>query len=136
MENSTEDLALAVGTMRLAWDPATRVATLQFLEETRGTGDHAVPLIAALSRWIGAGREPFALLGDGAGLAAVDAGYRSQWGAFFREHRDHAFIAFFHMGPLIRVAAEMFRLGTGTRLKAFATEVEARSWLRGMGIAA
>jgi hypothetical protein len=40
------------------------------------------------------------------------------------------------MGPLIRVAAEMFGIGMRLRLKAFADEAQARSWLREVGIAA
>jgi len=40
------------------------------------------------------------------------------------------------MNPVVRIAAEMFRLGTGLRLKAFATEAEARAWLQEMGIPA
>ena len=50
---------------------------------------------------------------------------------------EHAFIAAVEMGPVIRVIAlEMFRIGTGLRLKGFAHEAEARAWLRGQGIPA
>jgi hypothetical protein len=40
------------------------------------------------------------------------------------------------MGPIVRLAAEMFRIGTGLKLKAFADEASARAWLRTMGIRA
>jgi hypothetical protein len=43
---------------------------------------------------------------------------------------------FLNMGPVIRVAAEMFRIGLGPHLKAYAGETEARSWLRKMGVEA
>jgi hypothetical protein len=89
-----------------------------------------------LARWIGTDRQPFGLLGDGGKLAGVDGEYRSVWSKFFRQHREDSYIAFFNMNPFIRVAAEMFRIGTGLQLKAFADETQARSWLREMGIAA
>jgi hypothetical protein len=55
---------------------------------------------------------------------------------FFRQHRDHAFIALTHLGPVIRVVVEMFRIGTGIPLKTFAEEAAARSWLRTKGVLA
>jgi hypothetical protein len=124
------------GTIELSWDPDSRLASIRFQRETRATGRDAALLVDALTRWIGSDGRPFALLGDGKGLVGVDAEYRSLWGRFFREHRDHASIAFFNMGPVIRLAAEMFRIGTGLRLKAFAVEADARSWLRDMGASA
>lgn len=124
------------GSIEMTWDSEARLALLRFESATRATGKDAVVLVDALTRWIGTDRKPFGLLGDGGRLAGVDAEYRSVWGKFFRQHRDDSFIAFFNMGPIIRVAAEMFRIGTGLRLKAFAGEDEARSWLREMGIAA
>lgn len=127
---------VTVRSIEMSWDPESRLAVLRFEGETRATGKDAVVLVDALTRWIGTERRPFGLLGDGTGLGGVDAEYRSVWSAFFRQRRDDSYIAFFHMGPIVRVAAEMFRLGTGVRLKAFADEDEARSWLRARGIAA
>ena len=123
-------------TIEMRWDPQSRIALLRFESETRATGEDAVVLIEALTHWIGTDGDSFGLLGDGSRLASVDAGYRAAWGSFFRRHREDACIAFFNMGPVIRIAAEMFRIGTGLRLKAFATELEARAWLQGMMIAA
>ena len=40
------------------------------------------------------------------------------------------------MGPVIRIVAEMFRIGTGVQLKGFSEEAGARAWLRERGIAA
>lgn len=120
----------------MMWDPELRLATLRFQSETHATGDDAEILVGVLTRWIGTTSGPFGLLGDGDGLAGLDAEYRSVWGGFLREHRDDARLAFFNMGPIIRIAAEMFRLGTGLQLKAFASEEDARAWLRKVGIPA
>lgn len=125
---------IATGTIELTWDAELRLAELHFERETHATGQHALVLVEALTRWIGSDPTPFALLGDGANLATLDAQYRSVWGAFLRQHRDRCFVAFFNMGAIIRIAAEMFRIGTGLRLKAFANERDARAWLRDMGI--
>lgn len=66
----------------------------------------------------------------------MDAAYRSVWGTFFKQHRGESYIAFFNMKPAVRIAAEMFRIGTGVQLKAFADEGDARSWVRQKGIPA
>ncbi len=124
------------GTIELTWDSESRLAFIHFGSETHGTGKDALVLVDALTRWIGTDHEPFGLLGDGGNLAHVDAEYRSVWGKFFRQHREDSYIAFFNMKPSIRIAAEMFGIGMRLRLKAFADEAQARSWLRTMGIAA
>jgi hypothetical protein len=123
-------------TYEMTWDPASRVATLRFSADTHGTGKDAVALIDALTAWIADDPRPFALLGDGGRLKGVDAEYRSRWNRFLRQHRDRCFIAFFNMSALLRIAADMFRIGSGLRLKAFADEESARAWLRRVGIAA
>lgn len=124
------------GSIEMTWDPNPRLAVLRFHRETRATGEDARVLVDAMTRWVGTDGGPFGLLGDGERLASLDAEYRSVWGGFLRLHRDEAFTAFFNMGPVIRVAAEMFRLGTGVQLKVFADEAAARAWLRQRGIAA
>jgi hypothetical protein len=93
-------------------------------------------LVDALTGWIGTEGEPFGLLGDGGRLSGLDAEYRSVWGKFLRQHRRDAYLAFFNMNAIVRIATEMFRVGTRLRLKAFAGEQEARAWLRENGIAA
>ena len=124
------------GTVELMWHPESRVATMRFEQQTHSTGENATVLVSAFGEWLSADaeRKPFALLADAARLDKMDAGWRSIWGKFFRSHRDHAWIAVFHMGPLIRIGAEMFRLGTGVRLKGFGEEADARAWLRKNGI--
>lgn len=125
---------VTVGSAEMTWDPEARLAVLSFARETTTTGPDATALVDALSRWIGADGRPFGLLGDGGKLRGVDAEYRSVWSRFLRQHKADSYTAFFNMSAVIRIAAEMFRIGTGLRLKAFATEEEARSWLRGVGI--
>lgn len=124
------------GTIQMTWDPEARLAVIRFDRETQATGRDARVLVDALTEWIGTDGRPFGLLGDGANLAGLDAEYRSVWSTFFRQHRDDSSTAFFNMGPIIRIGAEMFRLGTGLPLKAFAEEEDARAWLRGRGIGA
>jgi len=124
------------GTIEMTWDSESRLAFIQFERDTRATGKDADVLVEALTRWIGTDGKPFGLLGDGGKLAGVDAGYRSVWGKFFQQHRGDSYIAFFNMNPIIRIAAEMFGIGTGLRLRAFSDEGKARSWLQEMGIAA
>lgn len=128
--------SIKIGAIEMTWEPSARLAVLRFERPTRGEGKDAVVLVEALTRWIGTDGRPFALLGDGGKLAGVDPEYRSLWGKLFQQHRQDSFVAFFNMSPLIRIAADMFRIGTGVRLKAFADEASARAWLREMGIAA
>lgn len=125
---------IQIGTIQMTWDSEARLAVLSFERETHATGKDAVALVEALTRWIGADRKPFGLLGDGGKLSGLDAEYRSAWAKFLQQHKADACIAFFNMNAVIRVAAEMFRLGTGLMLKAFAGEEEARAWLREKGI--
>ncbi|MGH2582305.1 MAG: hypothetical protein ACRDFQ_05355 [Anaerolineales bacterium] len=127
---------VASGAIEMTWDPNSRIAFISFKEETRATGKDAQVLVSALTQWIGGQRIPFALMGDGGKLSGVDADYRREWGNFFLQHRDDSYITFFNMNPIIRIAAGMFGLGTGLRLKPFATEAEARAWLRQKGIGA
>jgi hypothetical protein len=124
------------GSIQMTWDPDVRLAVIRFERETRAAGRDARVMVEAMTRWIGTEGKPFGLLGDGGNLSGLDAEYRSVWGSFFREHRQDSSTAFFNMGPIVRIAAEMFRLGTGLPLKAFADEEDARGWLRQRGIRA
>jgi hypothetical protein len=124
------------GSLELTWHPRARLAVLRVLSETNLSGEHAQALVGALGRWIGASAAPFAVLADVKGVSGTDADYRATTARFFREHRDKAFIALFHLGPLIGMVAETFRIGIGLRLRAFPDEDAARAWLREQGIAA
>lgn len=127
---------VTTGPIEMTWDPGSRLATIRFERQTQATGKDAVVLVETLSGWIGAEGTPFGLLGDGGKLSGLDAEYRSVWGRFLRKHRVDSHTAFFNMNAIVRIAAEMFRIGTGLRLKAFADETEARAWLRENGIPA
>ena len=129
-------MMLTIGTIAMTWDEEVRLASIRFTGATDATGEDAGRLVQALSRWIGGESKPFGLLGDGAGLRSVDAQYRSLWGAFLRRHRSEVYAAFFNMSAMVRVAAEMFGLGAGLRLRTFGGEAEARAWLRKAGIPA
>jgi hypothetical protein len=127
---------VTTGPIEMTWDPDARLAVIRFERETQATGRDAVVLVDALTGWIGTENRPFGLLGNGGKLSGLDAEYRSVWGSFLRRHREDSYTAFFNMNAVVRIAAEMFRIGTGLRLKAFADESEARAWLRDNGIPA
>src|ERR1700722_10628885 len=99
------------GSLELRWNAASRVASLRFSADTHLTGKHGAAMVDALTRWIGETKAPFALLADCRGVTGTDAGYRSTTGDFFGAHRDAARIALINLGPVIRVVAEMFRIG-------------------------
>lgn len=124
------------GAIEMTWDPEARLASLRFARETQATGQDAAVLVETITGWIGSEGRPFGLLGDGSRLSGLDAEYRSRWATFLRQHRGEAYVAFFNMNALVRIAAEMFRVGTGLQLKAFAGEADARAWLRDNGIPA
>ncbi len=124
------------GTMQMTWSDESRLLELRFDHPSAATRQHGTVLVDLLTRSIGTERRPFGLLCDAAKLSSLDAGYRAVTGQFFRQHREDCVIAAFHMGRLVRIIAEMFRVGTGTRVKGFAGEADARAWLRANGISA
>jgi hypothetical protein len=120
---------------RIVWNPPSRIAFVSYSQGAVLTNDDGTFLVAALAGWVGDRGEPFGVLADAAGLAGTDADYRAAASRFFRQHRDHAFIALINLGPVIHVVVEMFRVGTGIQLKTFPDEPAARSWLRTKGLA-
>lgn len=124
------------GSTEITWDPGSRVASVCYADGASLTGADGPLLVDALTRWIGVTSAPFAVLANGAGLRGTNAEYRASVSGFFRQHRDTAFIALINLGPVIHIVVEMFRIGTGIQLKAFADDAAARSWLRAKGIAA
>jgi hypothetical protein len=118
----------------VTWDRASRVAFVRYAAGITLTRDDGAFLVDALTSRIGEAGEPFGVLADAAGLHGTDAEYRAKASSFFREHRDTAFIALINVGPVIHVVVEMFRVGTGIRLKTFGSEAAARVWLRTKGI--
>ncbi len=120
----------------ILWNAKARVALVRYTAGACLTGPDGPFLVDALTGWIGANGEPFAVLADAEGLRGTNAEYRGAASRFFRQHRDHAFIALINLGPIIHVVVEMFRVGTGIQLRTFVDEAAARSWLRTKGIAA
>lgn len=133
--STTGDSARSDST-EIHWDPDARIASVRYAAGASLAGPDGPFLVDALTRWIGATGEPFAVLADGAGLRGTNAEYRANVSRFFRQHRQAARIALINLGPVIHVVVEMFRVGTGVQLKTFADEAAARSWLRTKGIAA
>jgi hypothetical protein len=120
----------------IRWDPRSRVAFVRYTADASLAAIDGAVLVDALTGWIGSNGEAFAVLADASGLRGTNSEYRAKAGNFFRQHRETAFIALINLGPVIHVVVEMFRVGTGIQLKTFASEADARSWLRTKGIAA
>ena len=123
-----------VRTIRLTWEPELRLAKLSFAEKTQATGEDAAALVRAMRVWVGAKPVPFGLLDDGGNLVGSDREYRSEWGAFFKAHRGHSFLAFFNMSPRMRIAAALFQVAIGVSANSFVYEEEALAWLSTKGI--
>jgi hypothetical protein len=120
----------------ITWSAEQRVAAVRYTAGATLSRKDGGFLVEVLTGWIGADGQPFAVLADAEGLSGTDAGYRAEASSFFRRHRDRAFIALTNLGPVIHVVVELFRVGTGIQLKTFASEAEARDWLRTKGIPA
>ena len=120
----------------ITWNPESRLALVRYTEGANLREEDGTLLVNSLTEWIGAEGEPFGILADAKGLRGTDPEYRAKTGAFFKRHREVAYIALIHMGPVIRIVTDMFRIGTGVQLKGFADEAGARSWLRNLGILA
>jgi hypothetical protein len=120
----------------IRWDPASRIANVRYTDGASLAGPDGPLLVDALTGWIGTSGEPFAVLAHAEGLRGTSAEYRAIASAFFKSHRDAAFIALINPGPVIHIVVEMFRIGTAVQLKTFDDEPAARVWLRSKGIAA
>lgn len=127
---------VACPSTEIAWDRDQRVANVRYTKGATLRSPDGDFLAQSLAGWIGDRNEPFAVLADAAGLLGTDAEYRAKASAFFRQHRDRAFVALINLGPVIHMVVELFRVGTGIQLKTFANEAAARVWLRSKGIAA
>jgi hypothetical protein len=136
MTLSADGTTAAHATMDLAWDPASRVAFMRCRPGAVFTGEAGEFLVGALAKWVGPAPAPFALLVDAAEVEKTTADYRAVLARFFRPRREVAAIAMYHMSPALRIATEMFSIGTGVPLRGFAAEAPAREWLRKRGIAA
>lgn len=131
-----EPQVVTYGSVDLRWSDATRVAVVRYAPGTRLTGPDGTILVDTLTAWIGSASAPFAVLAHAGGVASADAAYRARIGVFFRRHRATAHIAVVGVGPVLRVLAELFRVGTGIELRCLADERSARGWLQTRGMRA
>jgi hypothetical protein len=136
MTGSTDRHSVTSASTKISWHPESHLAAVRYAAGAHLTASDGAFLVDALTSWIGANAEPFAVLANASGLGGTDAAYRARASRFFREHRDIAVIALFNVSAPIRILTEMFRIGTGVELKAFPDERDARSWLRTKGFAA
>jgi len=129
-----DHITVASLSAEIAWDSRSRVAVVRYAPGASLAGPDGPFLVDALTGWIGSDGDPFGVLADAKGLLGTNAEYRAWASRFFRRHRDRAFIALINLGPVIHVAVEMFRVGTGIQSKTLADEAAARSCLRTKGI--
>jgi hypothetical protein len=127
--------------MELTWDPDSRVAVFRFLRpDTEAKGEDAHVFLDAVHEWTQPSDDSWAMLVDCGRLSNVDAAWRSAFSNYFRQERERASVAWFNANALVRTMILMFvtamRLSGPFHGKAFATEEEARSWLREKGIKA
>lgn len=135
-DSTPGDRTATCASTTLRWHAESRIADVRYTADAALTGADGDFLVDALTGWIEANGEPFAVFADAAGLRATNAEYRAKASSFFKQHRQTAYIALINVGPVIHVVVELFRVGTGIQLKTFAGEAAARSWLRTKGIAA
>jgi hypothetical protein len=126
--------SIILESVEMRWDPRNRLATIKYLGDGKPTGREAESLIAAMTGWIGADGSPYFILVDGNRITGGDPGYRAAWSRFYKSNKQQVQVAIFDIGPVLRVAVEMFTLGSGLRMKAFASEGEARGWLGKAGL--
>lgn len=127
--------------IELTWDPETRLAVFRFSQEnTAARGEDARAFLEAVREWTQPPEVRWGMLVDCSQLSNVDAGWRSEFSSHFKHERNRAAVAWFNANALVRTMVLMFvtamRLAGPFRGKAFATEEEARSWLRNLGIKA
>jgi hypothetical protein len=127
---------IRTGCVEMRWNPESRLFFVRYHDGPKATAEDGSNLVAAMTAWIGPQPRPFALLVDGGKIQGGQPGYRSVMGAFFKLHKQRLVFAIFDLGPVLRIASEMFALGTGLKLKAFGTEGQARDWLRKEGVQA
>lgn len=128
--------SIVLESVEMRWDPANRLAMLQYLGDGKPSGKEGEKMIAALTEWIGTDGSPYFILVDGSRITGGDPEYRAVWSRFYKANKQQVQVALFDIGPVLRVAVEMFTLGSGLRMKAFASEREARAWLGKAGLEA
>lgn len=118
----------------MTWNAAARMARVSFVHGSRLLEADAACIAEGFTQWIGADTEPFGILVDAKGLAGSDGGFRSRCNAFFQQHRDRVVIAVIHVGPIVAILTELFRIGSRLNLKTLSSEEAAREWFRSKGL--
>ncbi len=118
----------------MKWDAATRMVYASFVPGSRLGEADANAIAEAFTRWIGADNDKFGVLIDAEGLAGSDGAFRARCNAYFKQHKERAMMAVIHVGPIVAVLTELFRIGSGLQLKTLSSETTARAWLRSKGI--
>ncbi len=118
----------------IAVRPESRLVEISFTPNTTLTGQHGTAIVEALESVTGDVRATFGLFADAAGVVGTDADYRAVTGGFFSRHRATARIALINLHPIIRIVAEMFRVGIRLQMRTFDDEEAARAWLRKEGV--
>ena len=126
-------LKFTVDSVEVTWNPDVRIGTVLFGSGARPSHRDGTLLVEAMTRWIGTDPKPFAILGDGEKIIGGEPGYRSVMGGFFQRQRETAYLALYNLSPELQVASQMFATGTGLHFGSFASEAEARAWLRSAG---
>jgi hypothetical protein len=125
---------IAHATFSITWDPKERFATMLLCGTDLG-GEDARAIIEALQERIatggGWGAGHIRVLGSATDVVTTSAPWRALWARFFREHARTMSMAIVVGSPINRIMIHMYAIGTGTRVKAFAREEEARAWLLG-----
>ncbi len=122
--------------LHIVWNDGTRIAAVRCTPDALLTGPDAQHLKDTMKASVGVTAQPYALLVDTSGIRGTTAEYRSISAAFYREQGAALIIALFNLNPIVRILAEIFRVGIGLDIKTFKDEVHARAWLRQRGFAA
>ena len=139
-EDNDERVSVDVSGIELTWWPSSRLARMAFSEHNQAPDGGDARLVSAqLEKWV-AGDEPWGFLVDCSSIETAQAGWRNRFSKFFNEHRASSRIAWYDASPHMLVVIRMF--ATGLRASGpligepFATEDEARAFLRAQGVPA
>lgn len=111
-------------------DGDARLVRLVFTRPEILATEHAAKRFTAmLEEWLARSPGAFRVLVDCANVANSTAGWRAEFGRFFKRHAAETRMAWYNASPLIRITIRMFILATRIDGAAFATEREARRWL-------
>ncbi|MCW2920622.1 MAG: hypothetical protein JWL76_496 [Thermoleophilia bacterium] len=135
-----EGVRVELNGIELSWWPTARLARMAFSDDNQTPdGADARVVSAQLEQWI-TGDEPWGFLVDCSSIETAQAGWRNLFSKFFHEQRSASRIAWYGASPHMQVIIRMFVTGlraSGPLIgEPYATEDEARAFLRAQGIPA